>query len=294
MKLAVVIVNYNSTDYLGRCLAALSRHTRVPDRRVIVVDNASTDSPVSRYLYRHPDLELLQNQENVGFARACNQGIRHTAAEFYLLLNPDCEVQPLAVDTCLAFLEETPDAGIVGCRVENPDGSLQRACRRRIPRPATAFYRLFGLTRLFPRNPKFAAYYVDEEPSSAPYPVEAVSGSFLMFRRAILDDVAGLDEDFFLYGEDLDFCYRTALAGWRIYFHPGAAVTHYKRVSSSRNPRAGLFHFYDAMRIFYRKHYAPRANPLERFLVLTGIELLYRAKLLQAHLTGRWEVGSAG
>lgn len=294
MKLAVVIVNYNSTDYLGRCLAALSRHTEVPDRRIVVVDNASTDRPVTPYLTGHPDLELLQNVENVGFARACNQGLRHTRADFYLLLNPDCEVQPRAVDTCLEFLEQTPEAGIVGCRVENPDGSLQRACRRRIPRPSTAFYRLFGLSSLFPGNPKFTGYYVTEEESPDPYPVEAVSGSFLMFRRAVLDDVGGLDEDFFLYGEDLDFCYRTALAGWRIYFHPGAAVTHYKRVSSSRNARASLFHFYDAMRIFYRKHYAPKAGPFERFFVLAGIEFHYRLKLLQAHVTGRWEVGSAG
>ncbi|HRV08766.1 MAG TPA: glycosyltransferase family 2 protein [Acidobacteriota bacterium] len=294
MKLAVVIVNYNSTPYLRRCLSDLYRYTREPDFRVIVVDNASSDEALDDLPQQYPRLELLRNPRNLGFAKACNQGVRCCSASYYLLLNPDCEVQEGAIDRCLQFLETAADAGIVGCRVENPDGTVQRACRRRIPRPKTAFYRLFGLSTLFPRHPAFSAYYVtDEQEADRPYPVEAVSGSFLMFRQAVLEETGGLDEDFFLYGEDLDFCYRVSQAGWRIYYHPGAAVTHYKRASSSRDPRNSLFHFYDAMRIFYEKHYGVHANPLERFLVLAGIEFLYRLRLVRGRLTGRYEVGSA-
>jgi GT2 family glycosyltransferase len=204
--LTVVTVNYNSRDYLERCVESVYRETSGPALRLVVVDNASEDRDFRSLQSAYPSLDLIQNEHNLGFATACNQGIRHRPAEFYLLLNPDCEVLDGAVDKCLAFLATRPEIGIVGCRVQNPDGSLQLACRRSIPRPSVALYRLTGLSRLFPRSPRFAAYnlsYLDER---AAHEVGAVSGSFLMCRDQVVHDIGGLDEAFFLYGEDLDFC----------------------------------------------------------------------------------------
>ncbi len=292
-RLTVVIVAYNSEAYLDDCLESLYTQTAVPDLNVVVVDNASADRSIFRALQsRFADLSILFNSQNLGFAKACNQGIACFPADSYLLLNPDCVVLNNAVGKCLSFLESKPEIGILGCRVQNPDGSLQLACRRSIPRPSIAFYRFTGLSRLFPRSRRFGRYnytYLDDR---QPHPVEAVSGSFLMFRSALTDSIGLLDETFFLYGEDLDFCYRATLTGWTVYYYPHAAVTHHKRKSSSQDPAVNNFHFYNAMKIFYRKHYRAGAGALKNRAVLLGIDCLYWLTLVRNRLFRRADVGS--
>jgi GT2 family glycosyltransferase len=237
---------------------------------------------------------LIRNCENLGFARACNQGIRGFPARYYLLLNPDCVVLENAIEKCLNYLEQRPEVGIVGCRVENPDGSLQQACRRSVPRPSTALYKLLGLARLFPKSARFARYNYGHVDAGSEHEVEAVSGSFMLFRAAVIDRIGMLDETFFMYGEDLDFCWRARLQGWKVMYYPGAAVLHHKRQSSTRVPEAGNFHFYNAMKIFYRKHYGERYGRLQQTLVFAAIDLLHLQASVRNRLLGRREVGSKG
>ena len=290
-ELTIVIVNYNTTEHLDRCLQSLSRENRYCRYQVVVVDNASTDWDPVMLEAKHPEIDVIRNPVNLGFATACNQGIRLHPASYYLLLNPD--VLDGAIDNSLAFLRSRPDAGIVGCRVENPDGTLQLASRRTIPRLSSALFRFFGLSLLFPRSRVLARYnltYLDE---NSVHEVEAVSGSFLMFRAALLEEDEGhLDEAFFLYGEDLDFCYRALKKGWKVLFYPGARITHFKRQSSRTQNRKSTYHYYDAMSIFYCKHYGAQANRLKNVLVLSGIRLLYWSVLVKATITGRRDVGS--
>jgi GT2 family glycosyltransferase len=294
VKLAVVTVNYNSTDYLVRCLDSVLARTREIDVAVVVVDNASDDQSFDHVRSAFPNVSFILNRENLGFATGCNQGIRALDADFYLLLNPDCVIQDAALDRSAQFLSSHPDVGVLGCRVNNPDGTLQRACRRRIPRPSVAFYRFTGLSTLFPHSPRFGAYNLGHEDANGIHEVEAVSGSFLMFRRELIETVGYLDETFFMYGEDLDFCYRSVQAGWKIYYYPEAEVTHFKRASSSRRPRESNFHFYNAMRLFYRKHFYAGAGPIEHALVLGGIQTLYLVSRLRLLLSGSRAVGSSG
>ena len=291
--LTVVIVNYNSTDFLVNCLESLAELIVRDGYQVVVVDNASEDQDFSQISATYPRITFITNEVNRGFAMACNQGLRRIPAKNYLLLNPDCVVDKGAVEECLAFLQGNIEIGIVGCRVTNPDGSLQLACRRRIPRPSTAFYRLSGLSRLFPNSPRLAAYNLQYVDDGEAHEVEAVSGSFLMFSRHVLKDTGGLDERFFLYGEDLDFCYRAANAGWKIYYYPSARVTHHKNASSRQDIGRTTYHFYKAMDIFYRKHFYTNAGRIERAAVISGISLLYWLKRAKQILFRSSEIGSS-
>jgi GT2 family glycosyltransferase len=291
--LTIAIVNYNSTDFLRRCLDSIFEQTELDPFRAVVVDNASTDRDFSEIEERYPDIAFILNEENRGFAVACNQAVQRYPADNYLLLNPDCLIETHAIDKCLDFLDSHSEIGIVGCRVRNPDGSLQLACRRQIPGPSTAFYRFSGLSRVFPNNPRFAAYNVGYLDDDQNHEVGAVSGSFLMFRHQVYQDTGGLDERFFLYGEDLDFCYRTTLAGWKVYYYAGAEVTHFKNVSSRSDSKRSTFHFYRSMETFYRKHFSAEANRLERLLVPVGIRLLYAAKRIRQIVFRKSDIGSA-
>ncbi len=291
-SLNIVIVNYNSSDYLERCLRSVRSQTAMDDLRVTVVDNGSKDADWSLLRGRHPEVSFILNPRNLGFSVACNQGIRACPARFYLLLNPDTLILDSAIDKTLAYLEARPRVGIAGCRVKNPDGTLQLASRRSIPRPSTALFRLLGLSRLFPKSRLLAGYnltYLDEDQT---HPVEAVSGSFLMFRHELLEEIGGLDEDFFLYGEDLDFCRRALDRGWAVHYFAGASVIHFKRRSSSRDVEAANRHYYDSMKIYYRKHFASQSGRLKNAAVLAAIDVLRHGKRLAQAVTGKREVGS--
>lgn len=293
-ELGVVIVNYNSADYLRGCLASLYQETAC-DFHVVVVDNDSRDQDrLPELTSGRRNLSLILNQFNLGFSRGCNQGIRLRKANNYLLLNPDCVIVDEAVDKTLQYLVRHPEIGIVGCRVENPDGTLQRACRRATPTPSTAFYRLSGLSSLFPASRRFAGYHFGHLDPADSHPVEAVSGSFLMFRSEAHRTIGPLDERFFLYGEDLDFCLRARRQGWDVQYFSGARIIHHKRVSSSRRPQESSSHFFEAMEIFYEKHFSGKAGSIERSLVPVGIHLLRFADRIGGMVTGRHSVGSKG
>lgn len=290
--LSIIIVNYNSTSYLETCLKSIQSADVDFEIRVTVVDNDSNEDHPSRLKPVFPEVEWVFNEANRGFAAACNQGLAKTPGLFYLFLNPDCVFEKKTLSLCHDFLRDHSEIGILGCKVVNPDGSLQRACRRRIPTPSMALARIVGLHRLFPGS-SFAAYNYGEKDPAESHPVEAVSGAFLLLRQEVLQDVSGLDERFFLYGEDLDFCYCASQAGWLIYYYADARVTHFKRQSSSTDVEASTFHFYNAMEIFYRKHFAPDASWLSEKAVTMAIRMLYRLKRLQQRVFGVQRVGSS-
>ncbi len=293
--LHIVIVNYKSSDYLAGCLSTIPASLEGLQISVTVVDNNSgEEAELKRLQDIHGRVEFIYNNVNLGFAGACNQGIRSRDSDLCLLLNPDTEVNREALAACARHLLETPDAGIAGCRILNPDGSEQKASRRNIPTPGSAFLHFTGLQRFIKPRGRIKAYHPADPGNGGPRQVEAVSGSFLMFKRIIGAEIGFLDEAYFMYGEDLDFCYRCLQAGWKTFYLPQASILHYKRVSSSRSAASANLHFYQAMEIFYRKHYYPRAGWVSRASVLFGIRLLQSASRARRRITGNRQVGSAG
>ena len=293
VDLSVVIVTYNSAAFLPRCLESLSRATRRVKFEVIVVDNHSQDDTAA-VLDGYADVQTLVNDENLGFARAANRGFRQAKGRHYLLLNPDTEVHDGALDRCVSFLDSNPEVGIVGARVNNPDGTLQRACRRSIPTPKIAFFRLSGLGKIWRSHPAASAYNLEDADPDETLDVEAVSGSFLMVRREATGHVGGLDERYFLYGEDLDFCLSISRLGYRIVYYPEAVVTHHKGASSRQARRASNREFHLAMKLFHNKHFAAKTPGWLNSLILGGIAA--RGTVIDiALLTGlQSHVGSKG
>lgn len=257
-ELSVIIVNYNVKDFLEQTLVSVSKALRGIASEIIVVDNHSSDGSVAHIRQRFPQITLIANAENLGFAKASNQGLKVARGRFLLLLNPDTVVQEDTFIRLLEFMQQSAGVGAVGCKILNPDGSLQLACRRSFPTPWAAFTKLSGLSRLFPKSRLFGRYnltYLDPERS---HEVEAISGSFMMVRREVLDTVGYLDESFFMYGEDLDWCFRIRQAGWKVHYFAGTQIIHFKGESSKRAQFDHLKMFYQAMSRFARKHFHTR------------------------------------
>lgn len=271
--LGIVIVNYNTRDLLRDCLASIYASWGDWSYKVYVVDNASVDGSAEMVRQEFPQAGLIVNDQNKGYAYANNLGLKALGwgndeeAEpqqartptYALLLNPDTILPPRALSTMLEFISSHSEAGVVGPRLVLANGELDKACRRSFPSPAVSFYRMVGLSTLFPRHRRFGAYnvtYIDENQEAE---VDSVVGAFMMLRSQAIADVGLLDEIFFMYGEDLDWCYRIKEAGWKVLYNPNCTVLHYKR-ASSRHSRKALYEFYRAMLLFYEKHYA-RTTP---------------------------------
>lgn len=280
MDLSIVIVGYNSAACLPRCIESIRSHVGVIRHEIIVVDNASTDGSPEMLARSFPGVRCVANAANRGFSKACNQGIDVSTGEMILLLNPDCEIHSGALASAVDYLRVHPDIGILGARLLNEDGRLQLACRRSIPTPRSAFFRLTGLSRLFPRNPTVAAYnltYADETQTTD---VQAVSGAFLMIPRRLVEEIGRLDERFFMFAEDLDWCLRVTASGRRVVYWPAIVVMHSKGQSIRSRRYASLFHFYHTMWLFYEKHYAARSAGWQNAAVCVGICTAGSARLL--------------
>lgn len=280
IDVGVVIVNYNTKALLQRCLATVLRSEGVR-LQVCVVDNASHDGSAEMVARDFPDVALLRNSVNVGYPAANNQGLRYlgfptpSAPRYALLLNADTEVPPDGLAKVVAFADRRADVGVVGPKLVRPDGSLDLACRRSFPTPEVAFYRMVGLSRIFPRSRIFGRYNLTYLNEDLTVEVDSVVGAFMLVRREAVTDVGLLDEAFFMYGEDLDWAYRIKHAGWRVYYYPEVTVLHVKRAASRQNPRAKV-EFWRSMEIFYRKHYAAGTSPLVHFAILAVVGFLTR------------------
>ena len=254
VRLSVIIVNYNVREFLHHALTSVRKAMKGIRGEIIVVDNASDDGSVEMIRTRFPDVQLIVNKSNLGFATANNIALRRARGEFLLLLNPDTVVQEDSMKVMLRFFDENPDAGIAGCKILNPDGSLQLPCRRSFPTAWVAFTKVSGLSSVFPGSRLFGKYNLTYLSSEETYEVDAVSGSFMMIRREAYKDVGGLDEAFFMYGEDLDWCYRVQQAGWKNYYIHNTQIIHYKGESTRRSSIDEIRTFYDAMHLFVQKH----------------------------------------
>ena len=255
MKLSVVIVSYNVSHYLLQCLDSLQRALRGIDGEVIVVDNHSRDNSVALVHQAHPEVKVIENLHNLGFSKANNIALRQAKGEYALLLNPDTIVADNTIRDCIAFLDLHPDAGAAGVMMLNADGTVAPESRRGVPTPLTSFYKLSGLCRMFPRGPRFGRYYLGHLPWQTPQQIDIVSGAFCMLRRSVLDKVGLLDEDYFMYGEDIDLSYRILKQGATNWYLP-YPILHYKGESTQKSSFRYVHVFYQAMLIFFRKHFS--------------------------------------
>lgn len=271
--LSIVIVNYNAGHYLENCLRSVYAETKQIPFDIWVVDNNSKDASVSMIRRNFPLVNLIENKENTGFTRANNDAIRECTGDYVLLLNPDTLVLENAIGKMVKFMDENPQIGIAGCKVLNEDRTLQLACRRSIPSPGVAFFRLTGLSRLFPNSKGMAKYNLTYLNPNKANEVDAVSGAFLMIQRKVIDKIGKLDERFFMYGEELDWCLRAKKAGWQVMYYPEAEIIHYKGECSKSNSRKAAFEFYRSMYLFHKKHFADNYNPIINIFIYAGIFL---------------------
>ncbi|MDL1892906.1 glycosyltransferase, partial [Sphingobacteriales bacterium CHB3] len=256
MDLSVIIVNYNVRQFLENALASVYRAMEGVQGEVFVVDNASDDGSVEMVREKFPAVQLIENKANVGFAKANNAALKKATGRYLLLLNPDTIVQEDTFSVMMKFFDENPDAGLAGCKILNSDGSFQLPCRRSFPTPWVAFSKIFGLSALFPKSKLFGKYnltYLNEDET---YEVDAVSGSFMFLRREVYEKVGGLDETFFMYGEDLDWCYRISQSGYKVYYVHSTKIIHFKGESTRRSEIDEIRTFYQAMQLFVEKHFS--------------------------------------
>ncbi|MFB0533918.1 MAG: glycosyltransferase family 2 protein [Anaerolineae bacterium] len=285
LDLGIVIVNYRTCDLLRECLQSIYEGRGDFSFQVCVVDNCSQDGSCAMVGEEFPHVQLIESAINGGYAYANNLGLRafgfaqtsderfsESTPRYALLLNPDTLLPPSALQEMLNFMETHPEVGVAGPRLVLADGGLDLACRRSFPSPAVSFYRMVGLSKLFPRSRRFGRYnltYLDPDEVAE---VDSVVGAFMLVRAEALKQVGLLDENFFMYGEDLDWAYRIKEAGWKVYYNPQVTVLHYKR-AASRHSRKANYEFYRAMHIFYRKHYAATTPFWLHWLILGGIAL---------------------
>jgi GT2 family glycosyltransferase len=252
--LSIIIVNYNVKEFLQNLIHSIYKAVHNITYEIIIVDNASEDGSVEFLGEKFPDVKLIVNKENLGFSKANNIGLRESKGEYLLLLNPDTIVSEDTFDKMIRFFKENPQAGLAGCKILNPDGTLQLACRRSFPGPWTSFCKVTGLSSFFPKSRLFARYNLTFLDENKTYEVDAISGSFMMFTREVYEKTGGLDEDFFMYGEDLDLCYRIQKAGYKVYYVHTAQIIHYKGESTKRSSFDETKVFYGAMHLFVKKH----------------------------------------
>lgn len=259
MKLSVIIVNYNVQHFLEQCLYSVYEATRHIEAEIFVVDNNSADGSLAMLREKFPDVVLMANKENVGFARANNQALELASGEYVLLLNPDTLVESDTFTKCLDFMDNTPDAGALGVKMINGKGEFLPESKRGLPLPHVAFYKIFGFSKLFPKSKKFGSYHLTYLDNNKIHSVEVLSGAFMMIRKKVLDQTGFLDEDYFMYGEDIDLSYRIILSGYKNYYYPETKIIHYKGESTKKGSLNYVFVFYRAMQIFVKKHFA-KAN----------------------------------
>ncbi len=311
LDLGIVIVSYCTRDLLRNCLRSVYASQGSFTYNVCVVDNASWDGSAEMVEAEFPQARLIANERNVGYPAANNQGLKafgfapHLTSpqrgegqgtdtthswspsrppRFALLLNSDTEVPPDALATMLSFMADHPKTGAVGPKLVRPDGSLDLACRRSFPTPEISFYRMIGLSRLFPRSRRFGQYnltYLDPDELTE---VDSVVGAFMLVRGDTIREVGLMDETFFMYGEDLDWAYRIKGTGWKIYYNPAVTVLHVKKASTRQNPRAQV-EFYRAMDIFYRKHFAAQTPWWLHSLIVAAVATRLKLERLRVALS---------
>ena len=284
--ISVVIVSYNVRNNLLDTVRTLfaSQHVAI---ELIVVDNASIDGSAEAIAKAYPQATVIRNQENVGFGQASNCGIEKSSAELILLLNPDVLVDPDCLKRLSDFMLARQDAAAAGPRLLRPDGRPDLAARRGFPTPSAAFYRFAGLSKLFPTSPRFNRYNMGYLPADETQEIDSGTAACLMLRRSAVQQVGAFDPDYFMYGEDLDLCFRLKHRGWKIFYVPDAIAVHVKGASSRQRTAAMLHEFHRAMWIFHEKNYAAKYPAPVNAVIWAGIWSRWAALRLRSRLNPR-------
>lgn len=255
-RLSVIIVNYNVRYFLEQTLLSVQRAIEGIETEVVVVDNNSTDGSVDMVRDKFPWVTLIANEDNPGFSKANNQGIKASSGEYVLILNPDTVVEEDAFHKCLAFMDQYRDCGALGVRMVDGTGTFLPESKRALPTPAVSFFKIFGFASLFPRSKIFGRYHLGYLNEFDTHEVDVLPGAYMFMRRSTLDDVGLLDEDYFMYGEDVDLSYRIQKGGYKVYYFPDVRIIHYKGESTKKGSLNYVRIFYQAMSIFARKHFS--------------------------------------
>lgn len=306
MDISIVILSYNTEELTRRCLlslkeagiGALDENRYGFSSEVYVVDNGSSDNSVEMIKVNFPWVKLLVSEKNLGFARGNNLAIPHASGKYILFLNSDTEIFKDTIPEVFLFMEENPEVAVTTCRIELPNGLLDKACRRGFPTPWAACTHFLGLPKLFPRVAFFNRYNLLNLSEEETYEIDATVGAFFFTRRKAMEKVGVWDEDYFFYGEDIDYCYRFKQSGWKIMYYPKVKIIHHKRASGmakrdedenleARKVRAQTInHFYESMKIFYNKHYEDKYSHWLHKLIFATIEGKKRFDLLKNVLRG--------
>ncbi|MFL5774274.1 MAG: glycosyltransferase family 2 protein, partial [Flavisolibacter sp.] len=255
MRLTVIIVNYNVKFFLEQCLLSVRSAGKKLKIDVVVVDNHSKDESVTYLRPRFPEVKFIENDTNTGFARACNRGLQQAKGELVLFLNPDTIIAEDTLDKCAAFFESHPACGAAGVQMIDGSGKYLRESKRSFPSPLTSLYKLFGLSLLFPHSKIFSRYHLGHLDRNKSHTVDVLAGAFMMVRMSVLEKTNGFDEDFFMYGEDVDLSYRIQQLGYRNYYFSETKIIHFKGESTRRGSLNYVRMFYNAMSTFVKKHY---------------------------------------
>jgi len=289
MDLSVIIVNYNVRHFLEQCLHSVRRgierlNETGRQAEVFVVDNNSVDGSVGEIRRKFPEVQIIENRENVGFSKANNQAITRSSGRYVLLLNPDTVVEEDTFLKCMGFMDSHPEAGALGVKMINGKGVFLPESKRAFPTPEVSFYKMFGLTYLFPGSRRFGRYYLGNLDNDQIHTVDVLAGAFMFIRKETLEKTGYLDETFFMYGEDIDLSYRIVQSGYQNYYFPETTIIHYKGESTKKgslNSKKGSLNFvkmfYQAMIIFAGKHFNTRKARTTR--VLINMAIYFRAAL---------------
>lgn len=280
MDLSIIILNFNTRDLLKQTLESIKTKAKV---EVIVVDNASQDDSVAMVKKHFPKVKLIRCKKNKGFAVGNNLGLKQARGKYLMMLNSDTKLEPKCLDKLLAYMDKHPEVGIVTPKLVLENGQLDPACRRGLPTLWSAFTYFSNLEKLFPKNQLFGTYHLTWLDIAKTHPVEAVSGAAMLFRSTVVEDIGYLDEQFFMYAEDIDFCKRALDAGWQIIYYPDAQVVHYKGQSGTHSFSPQVRHktrqyFYTTMKQYFRKHYTNRYPDWVLKIIDGSIDIVARIK----------------
>lgn len=288
MELSIIIVNYNTKELLKQTIQSVINTISNAAYEIIIIDNASNDSSCEMIKTEFNDnVILIENKENEGYAKANNKGIKLAQGRYMLLLNSDTVVLEGCIIECIEYMDNHKEIGALGCKVELPNGKLDKACKRGFPTPNASLYYMLKLDKLYPKSQKFGSYnltYIGEDEVSE---VDSLVGAFMMVRSDVIKEIGLLDENFFMYGEDIDWCYRIKEAGWKVVYYPLAKIIHYKGASSKKRRFMTIYEFHRAMFLFYNKHYIKKYNPIITLLVYLGISLKLILTLILNIFKGR-------
>lgn len=273
MDLSIVIVNYNTKDLLKQTIESVINNTKGIEYEIWVVDNSSKDGSVEMVQEEFKDVKLIASKENLGFPKGNNVAIKKATGRYILLLNSDTKVIGDNLQNCVAYMDKHKDIGALGCKVELPDGTLDHACKRGFPTPEASLYYFLKLNKIMKNRKKYGAYTAEYLGEDEVGEVDALMGAFMMIPRTVVDKVGMLDEEFFMYGEDIDWCYRIKEAGYKIMYYPKEKIIHFKGSSSKKKKAKTTYEFHRAMILFYRKHYNDKYNIFIKILVYIGVAL---------------------